>query len=79
MTDPASRHASQADCGDRIFGAKSLAGATGLTLHAGASGSPTASITLAGFSAADRASGKVTASFGHDTASGSDYLYVHVS
>ncbi len=55
------------------------AGATGLTLHAGASGSPTASITLAGFSAADRASGKVTASFGHDTASGSDYLYVHVS
>jgi len=27
MTDPASRHASQADCGDRIFGAKSLAGA----------------------------------------------------
>ena len=26
MTDPASRHASQADCGDRIFGAKSLVG-----------------------------------------------------
>jgi len=26
MTDPASRHASQADCGDRIFGAKSLIG-----------------------------------------------------
>jgi serralysin len=55
------------------------AGATGLTLHAGAAGGPTASITLAGFSTADRASGKVTASFGHDTASGSDYLYVHVN
>jgi len=43
MTDPASRHASQADCGDRIFGAKSLAaymtgvlaGIGGLTLDPG--------------------------------------------
>ncbi len=55
------------------------AGATGLTLHAGAAGGPTASITLAGFSSADRASGKVTTSFGHDAASGSDYLFVHVT
>ena len=53
------------------------AGYTGLTLHAGAAGSPTATITLAGFSSADLAAGKVTASFGHDTASGSDYLYLH--
>jgi len=52
-------------------------GATGLTLHAGPAGGPTASVTLAGFSKADLASGKVTASFGHDAASGSDYLYVH--
>lgn len=52
-------------------------GATGLTLHAGGAGGPTASITLAGFSRADMASGKVSATFGHDTASGSDYLYLH--
>lgn len=55
------------------------AGATGLTLHAGAAGGPTASITLAGFSTADLASGKVTASFGRDAASGSDYLYLHAA
>lgn len=54
-------------------------GATGLTLHAGAAGGPTASLTLAGSTSADLASGKVATSFGHDAASGSDYLYVHTS
>lgn len=52
------------------------AGYTGLTLHATAAGKPTASITLAGFSQADMAAGKVTATFGHDAASDSDYLYL---
>ncbi len=55
------------------------AGYTGLTLHATAAGKPTASITLAGFSMADMASGKLSTSFGHDAASGSDYLYVHAT
>lgn len=64
------------------------AGATGLTLHTGAAGSPKGaaftagpmtSLTLAGFTTADLASGKVTASFGHDAASGSDYLYLRAS
>ena len=55
------------------------AGATGLTLHAGAAGGPTASITLAGFTAADLAGGKVSASFGRDAASGSDYLYLRAA
>lgn len=59
------------------FDGQGAAGATGLTLHAGAAGDPTASITLADFSRADMAAGKVTASFGHDEASGSDYLYLH--
>ena len=55
------------------------AGATGLTLHAGAAAGPTASITLAGFTTADLAGGKVTASFGRDAASGSDYLYLRAT
>ena len=55
------------------------AGATGLTLHAGAAGGPTASITLAGFTRADLAGGTLTAFFGHDAASGSDYLYRHAA
>lgn len=59
------------------FDSQGAAGYTGLTLHAGAAGGPTASITLAGFSAADLTNGKITASFGQDTASGSSYLYLH--
>lgn len=55
------------------------AGYTGLTLHATAAGKPTASITLAGYSQADMAAGKVTASFGTDAASGSAYLYLHAT
>lgn len=53
------------------------AGYTGLTLHDGAAGKPTASITLAGFSRADLASGKITTSFG--SVDGSNYLYIHAA
>lgn len=52
------------------------AGATGLTLHATATGKPTASLTLAGFNTGDLSSGRLTTSFGHDAGSNSDYLYV---
>lgn len=52
-------------------------GYTGLTLHASAAGQPTASITLAGFSQADLASGRLTTSFGHN--GGGDYLYLHAA
>jgi hypothetical protein len=52
-------------------------GFTGLTLHATASGKPTASLTLAGFTQADMASGRLSISFGTDPASGSAYMYVH--
>jgi Ca2+-binding RTX toxin-like protein len=53
------------------------AGFTGLTLHATASGRPTASLTLAGFSQADLNSGRLSVSFGTDSASGSAYMFVH--
>lgn len=53
------------------------AGYTGLTLHASAAGQPTASITLAGFSRADLASGKLTTSFGRN--GGGDYLYLRTA
>jgi hypothetical protein len=43
-------------------------GFTGLTLHATASGQPTASLTFAGY---------LSVSFGTDPASGSAYMYVH--
>ena len=52
------------------------AGYTGLTLHASAAGRPTASITLAGFTQADLTNGRLSAAFGHDAASNSDYLYL---
>jgi Ca2+-binding RTX toxin-like protein len=54
-------------------------GYTGLTLHATASGQPTASLTLAGFTQADMASGRLSVSFGTDPASGSAYMYVHAN
>jgi predicted Zn-dependent protease len=53
------------------------AGFTGLTLHATAAGKPTASLTLAGYSQADMASGRISVSFGSDPVSGSSYMYVH--
>jgi serralysin len=51
------------------------AGYTGLTLHATSAGKPTASLTLAGFSQADMASGRLSVSIG--TVGGSAYMYVH--
>jgi hypothetical protein len=51
------------------------AGYTGLTLHATAVGSPTASLTLAGYSTADLSNGRLTISFGQ--VGGSNYMYVH--
>jgi Ca2+-binding RTX toxin-like protein len=53
------------------------AGYTGLTLHATKPSAPTASLTLAGYSQADIASGRLTVQFGTDTASGSSYMYIH--
>lgn len=53
------------------------AGYTGLTLHDTANGHAMASITLAGFSQADLASGNVTTSFG--TVGGSSDLYIHTA
>ncbi len=53
------------------------AGFTGLTLHATASGKPTASLTLAGFTQADMNNGRLSVTFGTDTASGSAFMFVH--
>jgi Ca2+-binding RTX toxin-like protein len=53
------------------------AGFTGLTLRAAATGRPTASLTLAGFSQADIGSGRLSVSFGSDPASGSAFMYIH--
>ena len=56
-------------------------GAMGLTLHATASGTPTASLTLSGFTTADLSNGRLTVSSGTTAASGgvagSPYLYIH--
>jgi hypothetical protein len=55
-------------------------GHTGLTLHATATGVPTASLTLVGCTSADLTDGKLTVSFGTTAASygvaGSAYMYV---
>lgn len=53
------------------------AGYKGLTMHSHDAGGKNASITLTGFTKADMAAGKVSASLGHDQASGSDFLYLH--
>ena len=50
-------------------------GFTGLTLHATAAGKPTASLTLAGFTQADMASGRLSVLFG--AVDGNAYMYVH--
>lgn len=55
------------------------AGYQGLTMHAKGANGVNASLTIAGMSSTDMAAGKVSASFGHDSASGSDYLYVKVT
>src|SRR6185437_3468315 len=48
-------------------------GFTGLTLHATASGKPTASLTLTGYTQADLSNGRLSIQFGTDQASGSPY------
>ncbi len=53
-------------------------GAKGLTLIGTAAGKPNLALTLAGFTTADLAGGKITATFGADT-NGSSYLYVHAT
>ena len=55
------------------------AGFTGLTLHATAAGRPTASLSLAGFSQTDMSSGRLSVSFGTDSASGSAFMSVHAN
>ncbi len=50
------------------------AGYTGLTLHVTASGQPTASLTLAGYTSADLSDGRLSVSLG--TVGGSVYMYV---
>jgi Ca2+-binding RTX toxin-like protein len=53
------------------------AGFTGLTLHATAAGKSIASLTLTGFTKADLSNGRISVTFGNDSASGSSYMYVH--
>jgi Ca2+-binding RTX toxin-like protein len=59
------------------------AGYTGLTLHATASGKPTASLTLVGYTSADLTDGKLTVSYGTTAASGgvagSAYMYIQAT
>lgn len=50
-------------------------GYTGLTLHATASGHPTASITLPGYSTGDLSNGRLSISFGG--VDGNSYMYIH--
>ena len=51
----------------------------GLTLHATAAGHPGALLTLTGFSPRDLDDGRLGLAFGHDAASGSDYLHLYGS
>ena len=55
------------------------AGYAGLTLHASATGQPTASLTLTGFSKADLFDGRLSVSYGTTAASGGPYMYVHAN
>lgn len=52
------------------------AGATGLTLHATAVGRAVTSLTLAGLTQADMAAGRLSISFGTDSATGSAYMNI---
>ncbi len=54
------------------------AGYTGLTLHVTASGHPTASLTLAGFSTADLGNGRISTTWGTEPG-GTPYLLVHAN
>ena len=53
-------------------------GYTGLTLHVTASGDPTASLTLAGFSTADLSNGRISTTWGTEP-DGTPYLYIHAN
>ena len=57
-------------------GGQGAAGFTGLTLHATATGKPTASLTLAGFTQTDLTNGRLSVSFGTDPASSSSYMFI---
>ncbi len=56
-------------------------GYSGLTMHANASGEPTASVTLSGFSTADLRNGRLTVSYGTTpnlpNLPGSNYMLIH--
>jgi hypothetical protein len=65
------------DFGRNWVDGQGAAGFTGLTLHATASGKPTASLTLAGFTQADMTNGRLSVSFGTDTTSGSAFMFIH--
>lgn len=65
------------DCALTWADGQGAAGFTGLTLHATTVGKPTVSLTLAGYSRADMANGRLSVSFGIDPASGSAYMNVH--
>jgi Ca2+-binding RTX toxin-like protein len=67
------------DFGLAFVDGQGAAGFTGLTLHATASGMPTASLTLAGFTQADMASGRISVTFGTDAASGSAFMFIHAN
>jgi hypothetical protein len=53
-------------------------GYKGLTLHITASGDPTASLTLAGFSTADLSNGRISTTWGTEP-DGTPYLDVHAN
>jgi Ca2+-binding RTX toxin-like protein len=65
------------DFGLAFADGQGAAGFTHLTLHATASGKPTASLTLAGFTQADMINGRLSVTFGTDTASGSAFMFIH--
>ena len=56
--------------------AQGAAGYTGLTLHATAAGKPTASLSLAGFTTADLANGRLSTTFGTES-DNTPYLYIY--
>ncbi len=63
------------DAGLAWVNGQGAAGYTGLTLHASASGQPTASLTLVGFAGNALSDGRLSVSYG--TSGGSSYMYIH--
>jgi hypothetical protein len=58
-------------------GGQGTAGFPGLTLHATASGRPTASMTLAGYSQANIINGRLSVLFGTDPVGGSAFMFIY--